>query len=125
MLGEVGFDVGLGGYSGGILVSGRLYACARGAGRAPASSIHSSGMTSSSRFEQVDLRLAYSAESGDDGAVVRLTIAGKVSQVESRCRNLSHDGRRQPDVARSGFPRILGVVLAELGRASRAAGGPD
>lgn len=75
MLGEVGFDVGLGGYSGGILVSGGLFACAR----APASSNHSSGMASSSRFEQADLRLAYPAESGDDGAVVRLTIAGKVS----------------------------------------------
>lgn len=59
------------------------------------------------------------------GQLFRLTIAGKVSQVESRCRNLSHDGRRQPDVARSGLPRILGVVLAELGRASRAAWGPD
>lgn len=44
MLGEVGFDVGLGGYSGGILVSGILYASARGAARAPAGSIHSSGM---------------------------------------------------------------------------------
>lgn len=77
MLGEVGFDVGLGGYSGGILVSGRLYASARGAARAPASSIHSSGMASSSRFERADLRLAYPAESGDDGAVVPTNHCGE------------------------------------------------
>lgn len=58
-------------------------------------------------IELVDLRLAYPVECCDDGVVVRLTIAREVSQVESRCGNLSHDGRLQPRVARSQFLESL------------------
>lgn len=81
-------------------------------------------MASSSRFERAGRRRGYPKEAVVTGQLLRLTIAGKVSQVESRCGNLSHDGRSQSDAARSKIPRILGVILSALGRRSRATWDP-
>ena len=48
------------------------------------------------------LRRAGPEEAVMTGQLFRLTIAGQVSQVESRCGNLSHDGRGQYGNARRG-----------------------
>lgn len=78
MLGEVGLDIGLGGCSGGYLCQRQTVREALTVvARAPASSIHRSGMASPSRFERAGRRRGYPEEAVVTGQFVATNHCGE------------------------------------------------